>query len=180
MVVPIWIKITETQPIDITIRAWRTITRGSHKRIGDEWFQEKFEKHFEPNAWSRYGYSPRTAKYLAYKRHLFRYGAKSKVNGLVLQLQGEGQDLVLTGTLSRLLAVTFEARGYPTRVTLKATTTVYAPMRARKTPDMIDEIFRLTPAELTDYTRRLGRYVAAGIRDVRGRRVTTIPSKRAA
>jgi hypothetical protein len=181
MVVPYYIKMTEEKPQSVAIRAWREVVRSSHRDIGLDWFHEKFSGHFEPGADARYHYKKRSQRYLDYKAKLFRDVGTVKVNRLRLQLQGSGQDLVLTGTLSHLLAATFDARGYPSRVTLTAEATVYAPQHQKKPgPDLIDESFRVSPSELRDYKKRLGQYIHSRLTAVGGKRVTKFPSSKAA
>lgn len=174
MVVPIYVKFSEEKPFDVTVRQWREITRTAHRQIGLDWFKKSFARHFEPGAHERYHYSPRSAKYAAYKYKLFHLAGFAKIQGQIFPLSGQGQDLVLTGRFRDLLRATFDVRGFPTRTTIKAETPKYAPMHPRKLPDKVDEAFRLSPAELRENARRLGEYVREGIAAAPRKQTTVI------
>jgi hypothetical protein len=135
MSVPITIQTIQTRPVGFTIRLWRSTLKESMTELGLYWWRTYAPMHFKQDAAGRYGYKPRSEKYL-------RSGWK----------RGK-PPLFLTGeTFKRVVQTTPMIRAYPTRATLDFRTPRYVNMRpmAPNKPNLGKEITTVTPGERID------------------------------
>jgi hypothetical protein len=190
---PIYITLQVTRPPDITVRNFRRILRDAHQAMGQKWIKEILPGHFKPGAESKYGYAPRTDRYLNDKRE----GKKREVSirqrrrpteARRRAIEGGMSPLVYTGTLRRTIKQSAKVRGYPTRATISLKVTDYAPLRrntftgidaqgrkrkASPQPDKIKEIFTVTDGEAQELSWYLQEKVFEGIAAAPVTRVTT-------
>ena len=120
-------------PDMFSIRVWRDVMRNSHREVGRYWLKNILPKHFEPGARARYGYKPRTERYMRSKAKT-RHGTT---------------DLVYTGRARDQLQSTGVVRGFPSRTTVTMLSPNYMPTNQltsakRNQPFMVGEFLQLT------------------------------------
>lgn len=149
-----------TRPPDVSIHAWRRISRAAHAAAGALWHSEMLPRHFEPIARQRYQYQPRTKGYLRRKAAAFRKG-KAKA--------GADTPLVFTGLLRESLMRLGTVRAFPTRASVRMAGPRYITMRPFNSnqPDKAAEVTRVTRQERTELAKVLKREVVQGLAEYR-------------
>lgn len=154
--IPILINIKETRPPDVSIHAWRRISRSAHAAAGALWHSEMLPRHFDPVARNRYHYQPRTAKYLRRKQRAFAQGKA---------VAGADTPLVFTGLLRESLMRLGTVRGFPSRVSVRMSGPRYITMRPFQSnqPDKAAEVTRVTRQERSELAKVLKANVVDGL-----------------
>lgn len=154
------------KPAHIPVRKFREIMKRNTARIAKAWHQHMMPSHFrQPSAGGgKYGYAPRTAKYVAQKQRAakregkadrkFRHGSKAVI-------EGGRNAIVSSGQTRRMAMLPPEIKGFPTKARLKMRIPSYASMkpRAGKGPNLGKEITRVTPAEARILRKQLAKSV---------------------
>ena len=135
--------ITADKPDDVSKRGWRTALIAGWFAVGEYHDRIVQPRKFEPDAAERYGYQPRTDKYLERKKRIAAHSWRVK--------DGGEKDLVYSGmTRTRVLAKQYP-RAFPTKVWVDIPTPSYVQMRPNKTkwkmPAMGQELVSITPDE---------------------------------
>jgi hypothetical protein len=176
MTIPVAIAFTEERPVgEVGVKKWNGWQKEGNKIIGEFWHKKILKKHFTQRARKTYGHRPRTSKYLAQKKAHAESGRKWRRTGETVKQSGR-VDNVLTGNLRRRLqnpAFT-TIKPFPSRVTIKMLSIVYAPQRPRspKQPDKIGEIFTTTAAERKQLSEMLHAHVMKRLRAYKAPRTT--------
>ncbi len=172
MAVPkIMLRVEEPDWDDLSVRAHREIARNSYAAVGKFWVEKYLPDHFQPYSGAKYGYQPRTKKYLQRKRALAARG---------LVRDGGAVDLVFSGRSRQMLLRPALIRAYPTRVTLDFDAPDYFTIRfnprgrGRRQPDKMDELSRTIPSQERHLADVLHETAAAQIAAYRGQRKQTI------
>lgn len=173
--VPIKIEYKEDRPADVSKRKWIAWMREGNKRMGEYWHKHLLPKHFTIRSRSKYRHRGRTSKYIKQKLSHAKSGRKWRRTGESVKQLGR-VDNVLTGDLrARLESPAFTTvKAFPSRVTIKMLSIVYAPQRQRspKQPDKIGEIFRNLPQEAAQLSKILYDYVIGKLKAFRAPRTT--------
>jgi hypothetical protein len=133
---------TTRRPAGFSDRGWTEGCKTGMRAVGEWWEAEIKMRHFEADAASRYGYQPRTERYLRRKKAI---AAKTwRV------LEGGQRDLVLHGQTRGAVRMRHTPRVFPTRLTIHIPTPSYVQMRPRTTgrPNLGEELTRLTADEV--------------------------------
>jgi hypothetical protein len=145
-------EVTETMPLKelgLSGRAIQRIMKEVHAEVGQYWFDRMLKDHWAAGAAERYGYQPRTAKYLRAKIRAAKKG-KALAGGVV--------PLLYSGLLRANIGQWAAIHAYATRVSVVMHGPKYVSMRPKKPshPNMGEEITATTPAqrrELVEFTR---------------------------
>ena len=123
------------RPSGVGIRSWREMAKAGMFAVGMAWQRWFKMLHFAPDARSRYGYKPRSAKYRRRKE-------KRGVPGFL--------DMILSGDTRRDVGRLHVPRAVPTRVSLVMPTAPYVQMRPRyrDAPNLGEELTRVVPDEV--------------------------------
>jgi hypothetical protein len=147
-------------------RGFRKALREGMKEVLAHWHKTYRPLHFQPVAYSRYGYSRREGGYE--KR-------KQKIKGHTRPLVWSGD---LEAATANAVKITSSIRRSDGAATGRVTMTVpeYATMRARKSgrSDISDELTRVTQAELEAMARMLDRILTAALGADRTRKTVSI------
>lgn len=135
--------LVEDKPADVSGRAWREAHRAGWYAVGTYHDKEVQTRKFDADAERRYGYQPRSARYLARKKRIGQRSYKIKEGGERL--------LVASGMTRTAVLRRQYPRPFPTRVTLDIPTPSYVQMRPRRAnmPAMGVELTSITAAEQT-------------------------------
>lgn len=141
---PIRVLVQLDRPPEVTIRAWRDITRSSHAEMAERWYTEFMPLHFRQDAAAKYGYQPRSAKYL--KRKQQRGSAGIARTGIEA---GGRLPLVYTGLLRRSARAFVQIRGFPTRGVVTMALPAYATIKPYQSgrPNLAKELTTVTRGE---------------------------------
>lgn len=143
MVIPV--TIIETERGELSQRALDRCLRAAYLAMAEEWVAKYLKLHFKSGNASRYGYKPRSAKWLKRKAFFGRIGLSLYGGQVPLVDRGRMRDMILGG---------YTIRAYPTRATVKLPGPRYLQARPnpigprRNRPDMAAEILRVLPDEL--------------------------------
>ncbi|MEP3477999.1 MAG: hypothetical protein ABJZ55_02015 [Fuerstiella sp.] len=157
---PIVIKVLETKPPDVTVRNWRSITKGTYRAIGRHWYANMLPNHFKANAANVYGYRQRSKDYLEQKRKAAAAGrslGRKRVSAFAATMS-----LTVSGTLHRAMTASgVVIKAYPTRFTVKMPGLPYTPSRQRssKQPFLQKELTTLLKREI-DVLKGVGKEAA--------------------
>lgn len=161
---PLKTRLTITQPPDVAIRAWRIVLRDAHELQGKAWVRLYSPRHFRPSAAARYGYRPRSPRYLHTKLRLAKSGRA---------VAGPGTPLVLSGTLRDNARVN-QVRGFPNRAKITRSVPGYATFRPRgNRPNLAAEQFAVTADERDELSKILDAEAQRGL-DAAPRKVVRI------
>ncbi len=137
-------------PGDLTVRAWRRIMKAAAMAVGVYYETELKAGHFEEGADRKYGYAPRTARYLRQKRGRQVRGP----DGQLYRVPGGGLlPLVYTGRTRAAVMRPHIPRAFPTRVNVDMPTPSYITMRPGRGTSKHRhglEIAETTPAEVRE------------------------------
>jgi hypothetical protein len=127
------------QQLGVSTRAWKEICRETMAEVGRHWFESFLRLHFREGAAARYGYQPRTAKYIRSKIKAAKKG-KALAGGVV--------PLLYTGDLREEVQGYVYVRAFPTRATLTLHGPKYLSMTPRGSrPNMGQEITAVSDEE---------------------------------
>jgi hypothetical protein len=136
----------------LSVRRWREANKAAYFEVGMEFEQKIKPTKFEATAASRYGFKPRSPKYLKRKQGGYIRTASGQRYAIP---HGGTRDLVLTGRLKALMMRRYFPRVFPTRVTIQYQSPVsdrgyrYATMRPYKSnhPNLGEELTSITPEQ---------------------------------
>jgi hypothetical protein len=148
--IPIKIKLTDERPPYIGARKFSDFCKEAFEEAGAYWHDELLPLRFTTNNPGLRFVEPRSKQWLRRKAGFARAGLIPAENVPVPNL--------FSGTLRDSLKEGL-VRAYPTRVRIIMQAPVYAPMRPRRRPDKIKELFTLTYNEIRDISSRLNRKV---------------------
>lgn len=145
-------EVTETMPLKelgLSGRAIQRLMKEVHHEVGQYWFDRMLKDHWASGAAERYGYQPRSAKYIRQKVRAAKKG-KALAGGVV--------SLLYSGELRERIKEYADVRAYSTRVSVVMRGPKYVSMRPKKPghPNMGEEITAVTPAqrqELVEFMR---------------------------
>jgi hypothetical protein len=146
-------EVTETMPLKelgLSGRAIQRLMKEVHAEVGQHWFDRMLKDHWASGAAERYGYQPRSAKYLRQKIRAAKKG-KALAGGVV--------PLLYSGLLRVNITQWAAIHAYSTRVSVVMHGPKYVSMRPKKAghhPNMGEEITATTPAqrrELVEFMR---------------------------
>lgn len=166
--VPIRLNIRYDMPgLFATVRDKREVLRAAWADAGLKWHQEYLPRHFKPGAAFRYGYRPRTNKYLARKVRDARVGKAT---------EGGTTPLVYSGLFKRSVTGLATVRGFPSRFTVYMNAPSYVPQKSRdqKQPPLAEEVTRMVPSEATSLANYLASRITYHNNRVRRRRQVRI------
>ena len=146
-------------PPPTSVRRFNEVSRETYREGASYWTRQFLPRHFRHGADVRYGYKPRTPKYL-------RTRAK----------RGK-PPLVHSGlTSSRISQGMPNIKPYPTRVKIELHVPSYIRMtpRGTKHPNMAREIFQTNVFERPQIHAVMGRYADRKLRETKERRTITI------
>lgn len=160
--------ITTERPIDIPIRAWREISRAGMQAVGLYWDQRFKMRHFEAGAESRYGYKPRSAKYLRRKRK----GMVKRGRSVYPVMDGGASPIVFSGDTRGDIRPPHYPVAMPTRLDVRMPTRgAYIQMRPdprkRDAPNLGEELTRTTTDEVAELAQVYEDTVAARLVEYR-------------
>ena len=163
----LYTKITFDPPATKYGRKLPEVTREGHRRIMLFWHRKYVKRHFNVGARSRYGYKPRSKKYLWRKGQLI----KAVASGIVAL--NSRHDMVLTGLTRDKALGRPHVKAWPTRAKLTMFTPSYVKMKPnlskRNAPNLGQELTRTIPEEKREMDRELERVVIKGLRNIRGK-----------
>ena len=135
------------QPDGVSVRAWREALKAGWYAVGEYYDAVVQPRKFEPGAASRYGFQPRTEKYLKRKRRTAAKTWKVKDGGEL--------DLVLSGITRTAVKRRQYPRPFYNRVVVDTPTPNYVQMRPRKAgrPNMGAELASVAPDERAEMER---------------------------
>ena len=144
---PLSFSIYIDKPTDISKRGWREALRAGWRAVGEVYEEEVKPRKFDPDASERYGYKPRSEKYLRKKRKRAKYSWRVKNGGERL--------LVYSGVTRTAVMRTHRPRAFPTRVTIDIAAPSYIQMRPRNAnrPNMGEELTSMTADEIQQAER---------------------------
>jgi len=144
------IVITIRKPAYMSVRAYKEATRKGFKALGEYWFENMLDSHFEPGAERKYNYRPRSADWIKGKT---RGAAKEKnING------GAHVANVWTGRMRDALTRYTRVRAFPTRATLIMVGPPYIKTRHKpesNQPNKAAEVTRVTTRQSRELSRVL-------------------------
>lgn len=157
---PITIEV-KTRPPEVSKRAWSAATKAGFAAAGKLWHRVMLPQHFKPGAGMKYGYRPRSTKYLEAK---LRAGKSGRA------VDGGRSPLVYTGLMRDLLTNHPIYRAYPTRVTVRMPGPRYVGMRVFKAnqPNKAAELTKVTPGEKRDLAAVIKRTIVAELAKRKG------------
>lgn len=141
-----YVRILETRPLDITVRRWREIRKGTMEVMGRHWHQHMLPLHFAPNAREVYHFQRRSKRHLERKER----GAKNGKDGFRTIDRRAGTDfLTFTGVLRQNVTQHATIRTFEQRFKLVMPGTPYTPDRPRRPnqPPIAQEITKLLERE---------------------------------
>lgn len=153
---PIQIKILETKPPDVTVRAWSSIRRETMQAMGTHWYTHMLPEHFKAGANFVYGYRRRNGKYEKLKQ------TRSHIGKVLLSPAAKSMSLVKTGLLHRAMTSSGRViRAFPSRFTVTMPGLPYTPSRQRTNtqPFLQGEITKLLHREIK-VLRNIGKQTA--------------------
>lgn len=125
--------------VGVSTRAWKEVCREAMADVGKLWFENYLKLHFREGAAGRYGYQPRSAKYLTSKIRAAKKG-KALAGGVV--------PLLYHGDLREDVQGYVYVKAYPTRATVRMHGPKYLSMTPRGSrPNMGEEITAVAPEE---------------------------------
>jgi hypothetical protein len=186
-------RLKQTRPFGIVRDRWREIMRRAYEAVGRYWLEKFLPRHFQPGAASRYHYAFRSEAYLLRKfgtshSGLNAAGLPRKEHFSMLRQMDDQQPLVLTGYMRDQVMKNNTVRGFPTRATVRLFGPQYMGAKLSSSyagkadsdqskylavqPNKIKEMTTVLQSEAKELSGVLAANVAAGIRAVRGERIT--------
>lgn len=168
---PIAIKFIDERPAGLSVRDWREVTKGANADVG-RLYQTFLPGHFRSGAARKYGYAPRSLKYI---RAITGRKARAKAKGQAIA--GPETPLVFTGLLRTSVLEFGRVRGFPGRFTFTAPAPVYVPERPKPgnpQPPLASEVTRLTADEIRRLEERMELALRVRINVVKSRRARLI------
>jgi hypothetical protein len=148
------VRVTLDRPTDFSIRAWRAVKREAHRQTVLYWHRTYLKGHFTEEAMTKYGYQPRSPKYLA--RPFKRGKPPLYHSGVTYQAAVRGVPLV---------------RAFENRARLDMATPSYVKMRPDRRyntrPNLGDEMTRATYEEKQDLEAFLRDRLQEGVQNYR-------------
>jgi hypothetical protein len=148
MAIPMLVKITMTNPDELSPAAWKRAIREGWKQVAVAWAKEMLPEHFKPQAKGKYGYQQRTRRYLQ---------NKIKAAGMGRVQDGGLSDLVYTGKLRDwvlgTVRITATAKG--SAATTSGPKYLYVTPKKRADPDKRAEIEKIIDQERNELLRIL-------------------------
>lgn len=156
MAIPLHFELTIEKPLDMSKRAWQSALKEAHQAAAELWREEMLPQHFTSYAAGKYGYKPRSQKYLAAKR---RAAARGTVR------DGGTIPLVYSGAMRDYSLSTGVARGYPTRFTVTIDNPAYVRINPRnpRMPNMMAEQTAVIQQELDRLAEVVTNKISAAI-----------------
>lgn len=138
--IPIFIELKEDCPPDMLKKQFGTFMAAGLFEEANHWHTTFLPMHFEAYSRYRYGYKPRSRKWLKRKRALAARGIVKK-GGLA--------DLVATGILSEALMhfATIRTTAHAATVTMRGRAFVQVNLKSLSQPNYPAEITKVIPAE---------------------------------
>jgi len=162
------ITVVEERPPDVTVRAWRAIKTAAHAKQGKHWHRKFVKKHFRPGAANKYGYRPRSRKWVAKKIAL----AKRAPHKFP---QGGRVPLVFTGETERSIRQVAIVRAYPTRCTIEMHGPRHVTMTPRgNRPWLAKEITTVSDDEVKELDQLLDDETTQGLAKIRTKKTTRL------
>lgn len=130
----------------VSQRAWMRAMEKANQRVGEIFHTEMLPERFKKGAAQKYGYKPRSPKYLAWKLKKFK-SRRPMRNGQYVEGSGV-TDNVLSGDMRDQMTRAGVIRSFPTRVSVTMNGPRYMTMRTRGSqPDKLNEVFTTTEGE---------------------------------
>jgi hypothetical protein len=150
------------KPDDVSVRAWHEALRAGWWAVGMYHDQVIQPRKFQADAAGRYGFQPRSERYVASKRR-----AMAKTWRVKSDL-----DLIHSGVTRTAVLQQQYPRAFPTRVTLSIPVREYVQMRPNKTgrPNLGEEIMRVNADDERQMLALFKLTVAARLQQWRGGR----------
>lgn len=136
---PVLIRTTHSDYPELKARQLGEASRASNRAMAEVWVQTMLPDHFSPSAHYKYGYAPRSKRYMDRKRKLAARG---------VVLDGGQTDLVFTGRLRHMLTqIQPLIKSYPSRASAILFGTPYFTDRPRnpRKPNMGREVTQILP-----------------------------------
>lgn len=143
---------------ELSKRSWNLALKSAFKKLGRWWHKNILPRHFEPGAENIYNYAKRTTDYLKKKRK----------RGIIAPL-------TFKGWTRKSVNYGWSVRGFPSRakVTLPSTpkyVSMKRDTRYSKSPQLGEEMQRLSPRDVEEMEAVLQDFVEQGIAENSGRK----------
>lgn len=166
-----YVKMIETRPPDVTVRAWRQIRHGTMKTMGLYWHAEMLPNHFAPNAANVYKYKRRSKAHQERKERSAKRGTDGQRR---VDPRAATDQLTFTGTVRRNVTQIATIRSFEQRFKLVMPGTAYTPSRpkAPNMPPIAQEVTTLLQREKEELAKRGKAYAKAQLNAFRESRTT--------
>jgi len=164
--------ITTDQPDDISDRGWRTALIAGWFAVGEYHDRVVQPRKFESGAAERYGYQPRSAKYLARKKRIAQHSWRVK--------DGGQREIVYSGMTRTRVLLRQYPKAFPTKVWVDLPTPSYIQMRPNRTgsrrnmPALGQELVSITADEQTAMEAAFQQAVEERLTEIRERKTRRI------
>jgi len=142
-----FIRVLESKPVDLSIRRWREVRKGTMRIMGLHWHSHMLPEHFKPTAAHVYHYRWRRSKSYAEKK---RQGAAAgRFGKRIVDPRAATDALTFSGTLRRNVLQIASIQAFEQRFKLIMPGTSYTPERPRRPTELplAQEVTRLLERE---------------------------------
>jgi hypothetical protein len=152
------------KPEAVSIRAWREALKAGWFAVGEYYDKVVQPRKFEPGAATKYGFRPRTERYLKRKERTAAVSWRVKDGGKL--------SLVFGGVTRTAVLRTQYPKPYYNRVVVDTPTPDYVQMRPKKAnrPNLGEELSSLAPDERAEMEKIFQAVVEARIQEYSGGR----------
>lgn len=164
--------VTTDKPDDVSGRAWRTALVAGWFAVGEYHDREVQPRKFVQGAAERYGFQPRSEKYLARKKRIAQHSWRVK--------EGGERELIYSGMTRTITLRRQYPRPFPTRVWVEIPTPSYVQMRPNRTgsraamPATGQELVSITSDEYTAMEAVFVAAVEAKLNQIRERKTRRV------
>jgi hypothetical protein len=159
-------QITSDKPDDVSQRGWRTALIAGWFAVGEYHDRVVQPRKFAADAASRYGYQPRSPRYMRRKQRLAKASWRVK--------EGGERDIVYSGVTRTAVLNRQYPRAFPTKVWVDLPTPSYVSMRPntrkRRMPALGQELVSVTAEEKGEMETEFEAAVEARLNQLRERK----------
>lgn len=168
-----YVRIIESKPADVTVRAFRMIRKDTMELMGRHWHQNMLPLHFAPNAKYVYHYKRRTA---AHEIRKARAAKRGRSGTRVVDRRAGTDSLTFSGTLRSNVQQIATIQAFEQRFKLIMPGTAYTPdkPKAPNQPPIAQEVTRLLEREKRVLAKLGKKFAVEQFKQIRSNKVTEI------